>query len=62
MIIHPLIAGSVLLVALAACNGVKELAADQIREQAVVRTAESPWFADAQSHGFERAWRAAARE
>jgi len=62
MLIQTLIASSVLMAALAACTGAETWVADQIREQTAVHAAESPSLADAQMPGFERAWRAAARE
>lgn len=62
MIIHSLISTSVLLAALAACSGAPAPAGDPVRTEAAVYTADGRWLADAQTHGFERALRAAARE
>lgn len=53
---------SALIAMLAACSGAESPARDPVREEAAIYAADSHWLADAQTHGLERAFRAAAQE
>lgn len=56
------IVSSVLLALLAACSGAAVPAGDPVRAEAAVYATDGHWLAAAHTHGFERAFRAAAQE
>jgi len=61
-LIRSLIAMAVLLAALTACKAAATPPADPVRDELAIQPGEGHWVAAVQTHGLERAFRAAAQE